>query len=196
MSLTNPIYSEFAKVEGAAPAQQLGWHRTEDQTRCFDILMGLARDFASPLAGKTVHDAGCGYGHLLPRILAEGAHYIGTDCMADSIAQARRLHPDADFRHLDLISQPIPEADVTIVCGALAFYTSDTVGQMLKRIWASTRETLVFTSWWNLPPDWDNYKDNKKAQGLITDFLRKNGSRRHRVFGYGNKHEGAFALRR
>jgi len=193
---TNPIYSEFAKQEGATGAQQLGWNDEACQARCFDVLMGLATDFSGPLTGKTVHDAGCGYGDLLARVRGAGAHYIGSDCMEASVQKARQLHESADFRHLNLLVQPVPEADVTVVCGALAFYPHDLVERMLQRFWVATRETLVFTSWWNVPPDWDNYKPTKQVQKSIDAFLRKNGSRRRKVFDYGNKYEIAIALSR
>lgn len=191
---TDNIYTSFARVAGASPAQQLGWETDGAQQRAFDALLELVREFAGPLHGKVVHDAGCGYGHLQPRIAATGARYIGTDCLESTLVRAAQMHPGAEFRYLDLTLGPVPEADITIICGALAFHAPEVVRTMLERLWGASRHAIVFNAWWNVPHAWDNYRATKQCQRMIDDFLRKNGSIRRKMFDYGNKHEAAFAL--
>ncbi|MFM8551492.1 MAG: class I SAM-dependent methyltransferase [Nitrospiraceae bacterium] len=56
-----------------------------------------------PLKGKTLLDAGCGYGHDLPFYAKRGAIVYGSDPSTHMVALARRQHPDCP----NLSVQPI-----------------------------------------------------------------------------------------
>ncbi|MGI9621287.1 MAG: class I SAM-dependent methyltransferase, partial [Acidimicrobiales bacterium] len=66
-------------------------------------------------------DIGCQRGQLRSQVAGQIDSYTGLDLSAEMIADARRLHPDAEFFTLDLDDQPLDFEDEfdTIVMSAV-----------------------------------------------------------------------------
>lgn len=62
-----------------------------------------------------VLDIGCGNGRFYPLIKERHAKYTGIDYSAKLIANAKKLHPDADFLHGNGTALPFPEHSFDIV---------------------------------------------------------------------------------
>lgn len=71
-------------------------------------------------AGLVILDAGCGEGHLVRRLTADGARHVhGVDTCAEFIAAAR-AHPEhrpetASFHHADVAALPLADSSVDLV---------------------------------------------------------------------------------
>ena len=84
---------------GVAP-QALGWTRPALQRRRFAAL-------AEPIIAQrsaSVLDVGCGFGDLVDYLRQQGwsGAYSGVDIVPAFVAEAKRQHPDCDFRELDI----------------------------------------------------------------------------------------------
>ncbi len=179
------------------PHVRLGWLSAEGQQTNFRVLLDLAEQVGGPLRGLSVHDAGCGHGDLYPHLLARGVGpYIGTDFMAEPLVVAREQHPGVTFQRLDLLTDTPPTADVTLVCGTLAYHTPENVEKMLERLWRVTTHTLAFIAWWDFPRGRPDTAAVRDTQHRIEQFVRRHGSRRGRNTAYGVPNEAMLAIAR
>jgi len=168
MDLHDPIsfYDDFRKT-GQNDAIRLGWKSPESQQRNFTSLLQLI-ETRTTLAGKLVHDAGCGHGDLIPHLQSRDiAGYIGTDAMGPAIATARKRHQSHDFRHMDLLRESVPKADATLCIGSLAFYKAAAGKRLVERLWNATGFVLGFSMWWDLTPEFLLWKDSRKIQEYV-----------------------------
>lgn len=177
------------------PAERMGYVGDADQQAGFAILPKLIAPMID-LKGLTVHDAGCGLGQFSELLWPLGvASYVGTDCMAETLEEARVLYPRAAFWHTDLLTGDAPEADVTFIHGALAFHGAHDVEKMLERLWARSRRAMAFRCWWRLPKGFHNHDQDKETRRLVEGFMRRSKARRiGPVENYGVAYEAAFAL--
>lgn len=176
-------------------AEKQGWLNTDFQKRGFDTILDLVEQ-RLPLAGLSIHDAGCGFGDITPHLAARRvASYIGTDVMPEMIAGARVRRPHGDFRIADLLIDEPPIADVTLVCGTLAFHRPEQIGTILDKLWRSSNRCLAFMSWWNVPRELDIEGITRRGQKVVSSFLlRSTKNRLARIEDYGVPHESIFAL--
>ena len=96
-------YRDKIKTHGAT-ARGLDWSAEADVALRYGKMLEVLRPDA---AGRTpsLLDVGCGYGGLLAHARAHGVPlaYAGIDIVPDTIAHARRLHPDGEFLQGDLL---------------------------------------------------------------------------------------------
>lgn len=169
------VYKEYAE-KGNDSAQQLGWNNLETQDAYMKLMVKLVNDHV-PLAGKTVHDAGCGYGDLITYLeKAWGSlgisSYVGTDLMDASVTEAKKRHGAYHFFQRDLLREEVPEADVTICMGALAFHKANDAETLLERLWAKSRLALAFNCWWDLTPAYVGHWNAHKLQKRVQSWLK------------------------
>jgi SAM-dependent methyltransferase len=168
------VYKEYAE-KGNDSAQQLGWNNLETQDAYMKLMVKLVNDHV-PLAGRMVHDAGCGYGDLITYLeQVRGpaiASYVGTDLMGESITEAKKRHGIYHFACVDLLKDPVPDADVTICMGALAFHKCDDAMWLLERLWQQSRLALAFNCWWDLTPEYVGHWNAQKLQKRVQSWLK------------------------
>lgn len=176
-------------------AEKQGWVNTDFQQLGFQTILDLVETRVN-LQGLTVHDAGCGFGDIIPHLAGRKVSgYVGTDVMPEMIANARIRRPHGNFRLLDLRRDPPPPADVTLICGALAFQKPDAIESILESLWRSSTRCLAFMSWWNVPSQLDKDGNAKRGQKAVSSFLlRTTKNRLSRIEDYGIPHEAVFAL--
>lgn len=176
-------------------AEKQGWVNTDFQQLGFQTILDLVETRVN-LRGLAVHDAGCGFGDVIPHLAARGVTgYVGTDVMPEMIAGARVRRPHGNFRLLDLRRDLPPVADVTLICGALAFQKPDAIESILETLWRASTRCLAFMSWWNVPPQLDKDGNAKRGQKTVSSFLlRTTKHRLSRIEDYGIPHEAVFAL--
>lgn len=189
------VYADYAK-NGLDSAQQLGWNNLETQDKYMNLMVKLV-DHHVPLKGRSIHDAGCGYGDLITYLeKVRGPHpslYVGTDLMGASITEAKKRHPDHLFAQADLLTTPAPGADVTICMGALAFHKAPDAMKLLENLWAQSRLALAFNCWWNLTPAYVGYWEAHKLQKRVQSWL--NGKMTYMLSGY-DRSEVMFLVRK
>lgn len=169
------VYKQYAE-RGLDSAQQLGWNDLETQDQFMKLMVDLVHQHL-PLPGRSVHDAGCGYGDLVPYLEKQVgsppiASYVGTDLMAESVKEAQKRHPAYHFFQRDLLVDEVPEADVTICMGALAFHKAPEAIQLLERLWSASKHALAFNCWWDLTPAYQHYWEAGKVQKRVQSWLK------------------------
>jgi SAM-dependent methyltransferase len=106
---------------GSHDPRALGFSDSASQDKRFDVILGRC-DFT----GKSVLDAGCGYGDLAHRLAGRfrGLQYIGIDQQREYVAAARLRAPRAmavEFREGDFSTMALPDADIVVASGALSY---------------------------------------------------------------------------
>lgn len=192
--------SEFyAKRKGLTDHRALGWETQEGQHQNFRLLLGLIERVHGPIAGLSVHDAGCGHGDLVPYLREKSiGAYLGTDFMEEPLVIARKRwgDPMTNFMRLDLLRGHVPKADISILAGTLAYHSPDDAEAILERVWASTGRAMAFHSWWGMTREYEAYRMVRELQRRIESFMRRRGKRRERLLEYGPRFEALFALSR
>ena len=134
--------------EHGPTARGMDWKDERSQRLRFAMLVdGLE------LAGRSLHDVGCGSGELCAFLKERGLDlaYRGSDLSAEMIAAARARHPGASFERADLLHDEIAPSDVLVTSGLfhvkLAASDSDWgafVRDMVRRMFALCRHAIAF----------------------------------------------------
>lgn len=88
-----------------------------------EVSFGVLAEIATPFEGRVL-DVGCGFGDLLTHLQKHGhdVRYTGVDILSEFVEEARRQHPSADFRTLDILLDPLEEQwDWVVLSGTLNF---------------------------------------------------------------------------
>jgi SAM-dependent methyltransferase len=100
-----------------------------------------AEILAPHIPGKRVLDLGCGGGFLFSRLSTFGpARMIGIDISDVAVRDARRLAEEqgyadrAEFHAADIVSAPLPAADVVCGLGLLDWLTLDEIGVVMGKL--------------------------------------------------------------
>jgi ubiquinone/menaquinone biosynthesis C-methylase UbiE len=121
--------------------------------------------------GTRALDVASGPGHLVAVAARRGAHATGVDFSSTMVAEARRLHPNAQFREGD--AEDLPFADgsfdaVTIAFGMLHFARPDRALVEAYRVLAPGGR-LAFTVW--------DAPERAVTFGLILRAIEANGDK-------------------
>jgi SAM-dependent methyltransferase len=130
-------------------ARGMDWKDEASQELRFRVLCEVC-----DLEGRSLHDVGCGAGHLLGFLERQGVavDYTGSDASARMLESARRLHPGARFEPWDLREDPPAETWDVVVCSGLfsvklahpdeAWWSF--VKESLRRMYAMCRVAIAF----------------------------------------------------
>ena len=115
----------MADRHGASSSLALGWRVIGDQQIRFEALAAMAN-----LDGKTILDAGCGYGDLFAFLTERYTlvHYYGVEQIPEMLDEAARRY--ANFTNTTFISRNflggnLPMADYVFACGSLNYCSND-----------------------------------------------------------------------
>ncbi len=130
------LYNDSFREHGASIAS-LGYPKGAQDAR-FRAISQIG-----PLENTSILDVGCGFGHMLDylRRWNINARYTGIDITPPMIDTARRMHPEGDFRLLNILDAPMSERwDWVFLVGAFNAAPEregwwDFVQQMMKRMW-------------------------------------------------------------
>jgi len=108
------------------------------------------------IRGKQVLDLGSGSGEVSLVAARLGATVTGLDIVPDMVAIAGReaeragLASQTSFRVHDVVTQPVPDADVTMMIGVIEYYSD--LASILGKVAAATRELVIICDtrgpWW------------------------------------------------
>lgn len=126
--------------------ESLGWLGEHSQQVRYQVLAKVGN-----LSGKTILDAGCGYGDLkafLDRHFSS-FDYIGIDQMPEFIAEARKRYEGIErttFYQTDFSTAALPQVDYVIASGVLGYRCKDDsfYTAMIGKLYNSARIALAF----------------------------------------------------
>lgn len=102
------------------------------------------------IRGKSVLDAGCGMGHLLPYLLAktDDFRYVGVDITKPFVDFAKKQYEPYEFRVADAFADDFKEKfDITLTCGVLNSNVPDWPNKrqaMIEKLFSLAREATAF----------------------------------------------------
>jgi SAM-dependent methyltransferase len=149
-ALTLPVVAHYEAClrEHGPTARGMDWRDERTQSLRFEMLLdGLA------LTGRSLHDVGCGAGHLRDHLLQRGLEtaYSGSDLSEHMVAAARRRHPGVAFERRDLLAGENGPHDFLVTSGlfnvklgAAEDAWAELVRDMLRRMFALARHAIAF----------------------------------------------------
>ena len=164
-------YSERLDRLGAT-VQALGWRNKEQQYLRFEILSTIG-----DLHGRSVLDVGCGFGDFYTYLNERGIEvdYVGIDISPEILDEARRCHPQIDFRQVDLLVDDFGETfDYVVESGIFNHEVDDNeqfAHDMLTAMFGRCKIGIaanMMTSYVDYRDEYLYYYDPK----LIFDFAR------------------------
>ena len=136
-------YDWSLKQFGPGPKALLWWDYRSMAIR-FRQLLRLV-----PIEGKSIMDAGCGLGDLLPYLYAKSLDfkYTGYDIKPEFIDAASRHYEGEDFQIGDPMNNRLGLFDVVVSSGVMNGNTPDWMGKrkkMISNLFDQTGEVLAF----------------------------------------------------
>jgi SAM-dependent methyltransferase len=169
-------YYEEALAEHGDDPRGVNWQDRETQEMRFQKLTEIG-----DLAGKKIHDVGCGLAHFCDYLDRQGfdGTYVGSDISANMISAARnRLGDRAELYEGDIhgAAEPWMEADYVVNSGIFTVRGSVPEGEwwqfvqaMIGRMFECARIGIAF----NLMTSFVDYRDDHLFYlhpGEVTDF--------------------------
>lgn len=99
--------------------------------------------------GKTVLDVGCGFGDVIPFIVAKTSNfqYTGVDLLEVFTNEAQKRYPEFEFIAKDFFTTTIKTYDIVLCSGALNGKSTQPIKDRsikIKKLFEHTNDTLVF----------------------------------------------------
>jgi SAM-dependent methyltransferase len=144
MDHTGGVYQKAFDLYGESP-KSLHWVDYPSQARRFKPLVADL-----DLEGKSILDAGCGLGDLLPYLYAkaDSFQYFGMDINEDFIEVAKKRYGGHKFKVGDPFSKRLLHGlDVVISSGTMNQNVPNWLEarkKMIRGLWGNTREALAF----------------------------------------------------
>lgn len=158
-------YDKSHEMYGAGPKALLWWDYRSMAIRFRELVKNV------PVEGKTIMDAGCGLGDLLPYLYTKSAnfHYIGYDRKPEFIEDARRHYEGHQFKVGDPMNNRLGLFDVVISSGVMNGNVKNWLKKrqkMIANLFDQTGEVLAFNMAGGLKPIQDDsliaYADAKE----------------------------------
>lgn len=141
-------YQHLLKMHGDS-AQAVQHANAISQFKRFSVLSEVATNLGS------VVDLGCGLGHFLPYLRANGfaGPYLGLDFVQEFVDSANTRHADdpmANFLHCDLIADAYPEGyDTFVICGVFNNKIENNAGfiqRVLEKAYVAASKQVAFNA--------------------------------------------------
>jgi SAM-dependent methyltransferase len=144
-------YEKSLKEYGEGPKALLWWDYRSMAIRFRE----LVKD--APLDGKSVLDAGCGMGDLLPYLYAKSTsfRYLGVDTNKGFIEIAKQRYEGHNFKVADPFNSRVGEFDVVLSSGVMnGNYKGwlERRKKMIKALYEQTNQVLAFNMAGGLKP--------------------------------------------
>jgi len=144
-------YEDSFKRFGPGPKALLWWDYRSMAVRFRELVREV------PVADKSIMDAGCGMGDLLPFLYAkaERFRYTGIDKSADFIEVAKQRYEGHEFRIGDPFNKKIGMYDVVLSSGVMNGNVPNWLvkrKRMIENLWEQTGEVLSFNMAGGLRP--------------------------------------------
>jgi len=141
-------------------AEEVARYENETWSRCargyMDGFGALVAEGIDPLldavkvsGGDRTLDVGTGPGLVAARAAERGAHLIGIDVSEDMLAEARRLHPEIEFRAESAEALPFKDGEFDAIVGNFVLHHTGRPDKVLKEAFRVLRPggRMGFTVW-------------------------------------------------
>jgi SAM-dependent methyltransferase len=144
-------YEKSLREYGESPKALLWWDYRSMAIRFRELVKDV------PLDGKSILDAGCGMGDLLPFLYAKSTsfRYLGADKNKGFIEIAKKRYEGHNFKAADPFKDKIGDFDVVISSGVMNGNHENWLEkrkQMIKTLYANTNQVLSFNMAGGLRP--------------------------------------------
>ncbi len=144
-------YDEAYRKFGAGPKALLWWDYRSMAIRFHELVKEV------PVEGKSILDAGCGMGDLLPYLYAKSSNfrYLGVDKSENFIEIATKRYEGHQFKVGDPFRRPEAMFDVVLSSGVMNGNVDNWLvkrKKMIKALWSQTGEVLAFNMAGGLKP--------------------------------------------
>ncbi len=156
MSIFNPYpssedYTHSLKQYGPGPKGLLWWDYRSMALRFRELVKDV------PVEGKSILDAGCGMGDLLPYLYAKATNftYLGVDKSPDFIKIAKQRYEGHNFKIYDPFKKSLGMFDVVLSSGVMNGNVEgwlDERKKMISALYEQTGEVLAFNMAGGLKP--------------------------------------------
>lgn len=139
---TDRFYRSSLETHGHT-AEGVQWHSEHSQRTRFKA---LRKCLPEDLSHLVIADAGCGLGDLyrfLEEHHAKPARYIGID-VVEPMVEAARARIGCQILLLDVLKDPLPDADYYVCSGAMNTLTREETHTFIDRCFAASRIGFVF----------------------------------------------------
>jgi trans-aconitate methyltransferase len=162
-------------IDHGLTAQGLRWHSQYSQEIRFHQLLTLL-----PAEPSSIVDAGCGFGDLYHYLQArrDNLTYVGIDSM-DVMVQEAQSRTSQKILHMDILSDPLPEADFYLCSGALNILTHQGAFKFIERCFHASKRGIIF-----------NFLEGEKTSAVY-NYLRESD-----VNAFGRRLGGRVVFRR
>lgn len=136
-------YDKSLKMYGAGPKALLWWDYRSMAIRFRELVKDI------PVNGKTIMDAGCGLGDLLPYLYAKSVNfrYTGYDIKPEFVEEAKRHYEGHEFKVGDPFHNRLGLYDVVISSGVMNGNVKNWMAKrqkMIANLFDQTGEVLAF----------------------------------------------------
>lgn len=164
-------YQESLARFGPGPKALLWWDYRSMAVRFRELVKQV------PVQGRTILDAGCGMGDLLPYLYAKSPdfNYLGIDKNKSFIKIARQRYEGHQFKVADPFSHKIGSFEVIISSGVMNGNAPDWLTKrkaMIANLFAQTTEALVFNMAGGLRPQPSDSLIAYADATVIRDYCR------------------------
>lgn len=144
-------YDKSLEMYGAGPKALLWWDYRSMAIRFRELVKEV------PVEGKTIMDAGCGLGDLLPYLYAKSVNfrYTGYDKKPEFVEEARRHYEGHEFKVGDPMNSRLGLFDVVISSGVMNGNVKNWMKKrqkMIANLFDQTGEVLAFNMAGGLRP--------------------------------------------
>jgi len=136
-------YDKSLTQFGPGPKALLWWDYKSMAIRFRELVRNV------PVEGKSILDAGCGMGDLLPFLYAQSPNfdYLGVDRKKEFVEIAKQRYAGHEFKTADPFKRPVGMFDVVLSSGVMNGNTKNWMQkrkQMISALFDQTGEVLAF----------------------------------------------------
>lgn len=161
-------FREILRTNHWAGESVSGKGSTDDQTRA---LRAALPPFLARLGVRTLLDVPCGDGDWIASLPLPGVRYIGGDLLPELVErnQARHAAPDRHYQTIDLLTTPLPAADLLLCRDCLVHLSYADIELALANIRRSPVTWLLTTT----------FPDERENRDITTGDWRPLNLERH-----------------
>lgn len=140
----NTEFYRDAFIKYGVSPKGVHWNSKHTQEIRFKILLEFIQN---DIENSKIVDAGCGFGDLINYFASKfifPKKYIGIDREDFFIEVASTIYPNATFKQIDILKDPLPKSDYYLCSGAMNTLELNEVQTFIEKCFESSTKGFVF----------------------------------------------------